>query len=76
MSARVVQRRKARSTGTIVEVIDNRDQGFMDDDQRWYTLCDDHGGLVGHASRALACSWAVEPEMWCPTCQQEHPGET
>jgi len=65
----LVQSRKARSTGTQVEVIDNRDNSFSCDDDRWFTLCVDHGGLCGHDTRAHAVGWASEPEVWCCHCQ-------
>lgn len=65
----VVQATKARSTGTLILVIDNRDRSYMDDDQRWYTVCDDHGSLVGHRTRSLATNWAPEPESWCDECR-------
>ena len=68
----VVQRRRARSTNATIEVIDNRDRSYMDDESRWYTLCVDHGYLVGHPTRALATSWAAEPESWCESCQTHH----
>ena len=61
----IIQQRRARSTGATVTVIDNRDRSFMDDDQRWYTVCERHSTLVGHDTRALATSWASEPESWC-----------
>lgn len=66
----IIQRRKARSTGTMVSVVDNRQQQFMADDLRWYTVCEDHGGCVGHNTRAFAVGWASEPEGWCPLCQE------
>ena len=66
----VVKQSKARSTGTTVSVVDNRHQEFMDDDQRWYTVCEDHSGLCGHPTRALAMAWSSEPEVWCPGCQK------
>ena len=62
---RVVQSRKSRSSGAVIEVIDNRSQEFMDDDLRWYTLCRDHSNLVGHETRKLAEAWASQPEGWC-----------
>ena len=65
----IVQKRKARSTELPVLVVDNRDKSYFDDDQKWYTVCEEHGGLVGHETRALAVSWSAEPEAWCPTCQ-------
>jgi hypothetical protein len=66
----VVRKTKARSTGAIIEVVDNRERSYMDDDNRWYTVCIDHGSLVGHTTRALAVSWSAEPESWCEQCQE------
>jgi len=37
----VVKRAKARSTGTIVEVWDNRRRDHFDDDEPWYSICVD-----------------------------------
>lgn len=65
---KIVKASTARSTGSRVLVIDNRDRDFMDDKQRWYTLCDDHGFLVGHETRSIAISWSAEPQTWCEGC--------
>jgi hypothetical protein len=71
MDAKVIQERRARSTGTIVQVIDNRDGSFdSDDDLGWFTLCVDHGGVCSHPTRKLALHWAPAPDEWCPTCQE------
>lgn len=68
----VVQERKARSTGTVVQVVDNRNGCIdVDPDLPWFTICVDHGGCVGHRSRKDAMLWASAPEGWCPTCQEE-----
>lgn len=58
---------KNRITGSQIAVVDNRSKTFMDDDQKWYTVCDTHGNLVGHDTRKLAEYHAVVPE-WCETC--------
>lgn len=72
----VVSSRRARSTGTVVSVIDNRDGSFdADDDLGWFTLCEDHGGVCSHPTRKLAESWAAAPEDWCPTCQENREAE-
>ena len=68
----VVQERIARSTGTTVRVLDNRDRSHVDDDGRWYTICVDHGGGCSHDTRADAVGWSSEPEVWCPYCQENH----
>ena len=67
----IVQRRKARSTRTVVEVLDNRSKSFFDDNERWYTICVDHGGLASHPTRSLAVRWASMPEHWCDECQKK-----
>jgi hypothetical protein len=63
-----LQRRLARSTGTHVIVEDVRDQPY--DDLGWATVCEEHGGLCTHPTRALALAWAPHPDEWCPTCQE------
>ena len=70
MSA-IVAERKARSTGTVVQVIDNRDGQFDAgaEENPWYTHCVDHGGICSHMTRKLALLFASAPEVWCPTCQ-------
>ena len=72
MSARpeVRQSRRARSTGTVVLVIDSHhpDAWFADDGGRWVTVCDVHGGNVNHETLALARSWASSPEWFCDEC--------
>lgn len=65
------QRRRARSTGTMVAVWRAEDLGMDPEDGPWVTLCEDHGGVVHHPTRALATSWAADPEGWCPGCQGE-----
>lgn len=58
---------KNRLTGAEITVVDNRDRSFMDDDQDWYTCCDTHSELCGHATRKLAYYHARVPE-WCSQC--------
>jgi hypothetical protein len=72
----IVQERRARSTGTLVQVVDNRN-GCIDDDPTipWFTICVDHGGCVGHPTRKIAIDWAAAPEEWCPTCRGDEPAE-
>jgi hypothetical protein len=68
---RVLVTRTARSTGTAVSVIDNRDGSFDSGDPNgWFTLCEPHGGVASHPTRRLAFDWAPHPDQWCPTCQQ------
>lgn len=66
----VKEMRTARSTKTLILLIDNRNRAFMNEDSPWFTVCGDHGGLVGHSTRKVASSWMAEPEGWCPGCQE------
>jgi hypothetical protein len=67
----VIQVTRARSTGTLVLVVDGDKFGVDTDDGRqpFSTICDDHGGCIMHATKSLALSWAAAPHMWCPTCE-------
>jgi hypothetical protein len=68
----VVQRRRCRESGGIVEVIDAAAPGSdMDaDEARWWTLCEAHGSICSHETRALAVSWSSAPMTWCEICQE------
>lgn len=61
----------ARSTGTLVLVVDGDAHGVDTSDgvQPWSTVCDDHGGICSHETLHAARQWASAPEEWCPTCQ-------
>jgi hypothetical protein len=73
---RLVQERTARTTGTVVQLIDNRDGSFDPnaEENPWYLVCRgtdevSHGGLSSHLTRKLAGLFAPAPEEWCPVCQ-------
>lgn len=81
MADRIVEARRSRDTGTVVELIDNRDgsfEAFGDDpevdtrDMRWVTLCTEHGNYVLHRTRPLARHQMAGVGDWCPDCQAEH----
>ena len=72
--SRIVADRRARSTGTRVQVIDNRDGSFEDGGLDWITFCDDHGNYCEHDTRKLAESFASVPEQWCSRCDYELEG--
>lgn len=61
-----IQTRRTRQTGTVVDVIDRRD----DDDGGgcWETICVDHGTVCSHETRALALYFAPSPLDWCESC--------
>lgn len=68
---RITQERRARSTGTTIQIADNRDGSVdQDDPNNWFTICVEHGGVCSHPSLQLAREWAAEPEGWCPGCQE------
>jgi hypothetical protein len=67
----VRQSHRARSTGTVVEVLDaDHDQSVFDSDEggRWVTYCVDHDSFVQHLTLALATAHASDPEGWCEPC--------
>ena len=70
--AGLVRYRRARSTGTHVGVYNGAVAGLDTDggEMPWSTVCEEHGGVVSHRTRADATSWAPRPEEWCPTCQE------
>lgn len=66
MPERELLRRLCRSTGTTVALVD---RGADDDeDNRWETICVDHGGVCSHQSRKLATEFLSHPEEWCEDC--------
>lgn len=62
--------RKARSTGTIISVVDGLEQGLDLEGGRWYTVCEEHDTTVSHGSLTLAFSHASQPEHWCEKCRK------
>ncbi len=65
MTERQVLRRKARATGTYVALVY---APSADPDQPWETICEEHGGVCSHQSRAVATSWLSHPDEWCEDC--------
>jgi hypothetical protein len=62
----VVQRR-SRQTRRLVGVY-KADQSDLSNEMPWWTVCEDHGYLVGHDSLNLALSWSADPMTWCGVC--------
>lgn len=68
--AGLVQYGRARRTGTHVGVYRAAEAGIESDPATpWATVCEEHGGVVCHATRTAAEAWAPRPDEWCPTCQ-------
>lgn len=57
--------RRCRATGTHVALVYDYD---ADPTQPWETICDDHGGVCSHETRALAEGWLSHPDEWCEDC--------
>lgn len=74
------QARFARSTGTLVLVLNAEEAGLdTEGGQAYYTLCDDHGFLVSHPTLGLARQHTSSPEAWCEACmgnEAPHDGPT
>lgn len=69
-----IQRRKARSTGTIVTVLDEAETREYECDAsagKYGLICEPHGGFVCVPTLAVARAEAAHPEEWCPTCQED-----
>lgn len=60
----------ARSTGTLVLLVDGVEGGYDTDGGRWQTICEPHGGIISHETRAIAATWMRHPEEWCSECQE------
>lgn len=41
----------------------------VDPDDPWVTVCEEHGTLVSHPTRALASAHASDPLGWCEECR-------
>lgn len=64
----IVLERKARSTGTRVYLNDRRADEGGHPAQPWETICEDHGGVCSHETKALALAFLSHPEEWCEDC--------
>ena len=58
--------RTNRQTGTKVTVYS---EGRGD----WYTVCEDHGECIAHATRRQAEWFAPSPLDWCEGCREAQP---
>jgi hypothetical protein len=62
--------RLAPVTGTKVYLYREGEAG---EKTKWATICEDHGGIVYHFTKAAALSELSHPENWCPECQEPSP---
>lgn len=63
--------RRNRQTGTLITITTAAAEG-LELSVPWWTICDDHGGAIGHYTKAEALSWAAEPVAWCDGCAEAH----
>lgn len=71
-------RKKLHPAGTLIEHRDGtRRKVFLvydfeaDPEQPWETICERHGTVCSHRTRALARWFMVTPEAWCEDCEME-----
>jgi hypothetical protein len=74
-NAGAVLSRRCRATNTTVTLYDAADPaGDMDsEDGRWWTVCENHGYLVAHLTRAAAEAHLSHPDEWCEVCLGNEP---
>jgi hypothetical protein len=66
---------KARSTGTLVVLLDGIAQGLCEaDDNRWWLICEDHGTCCSWGRQQSARHFMPAPEEWCEQCQTNYHG--
>lgn len=66
--------RRNRQTGTLVTVV-SEEEAQLDPGLKWWTICEDHGRLVGHYTKADAIAWASDPKGWCGVCSGDEPAD-
>lgn len=69
--AGLVEQRRARATGTLVSIVDNRIAKIDDPDDpdlRYFLVCEDHSRLVG-VSTLQDARGHLPTVSWCGVCQ-------
>jgi hypothetical protein len=69
VNAGAVESRRARSTKTTVTLYNN-ELAELDSSEPWSTVCENHGSICTHQTRATAHSWMACPEGWCEDCRE------
>lgn len=65
-----VFRRRNRRTGTLVVLVDRERGGdWIDGDNRWQLVCDEHGTILDCESRQYATWMAPAVDEWCESCR-------
>lgn len=62
--------RRNRATGTTITLYHSEESGLESDPEcKWSTVCENHGAIVSHSTRALADSAMSCPD-WCDDCRE------
>jgi hypothetical protein len=62
--------RIAKSTGTLVVLVNADDAGLGNDGtEPWYLICDAHGSLLSDTNRRRLSGHMGSPEDWCDECR-------
>ncbi len=68
--AGLVERRRNRRTGDVVSLYRAAAAGLDPAGGPWVTLCEAHGSLCNHATRATARAFLSAPWEWCEGCAE------
>lgn len=71
MKPALIRQAKARSNGRVVGIYRAEEAGLDVDAGKYATICEEHGGVVHHATLATARQWAPYPDEWCDACIEE-----
>jgi hypothetical protein len=67
--------KRNRETGTTILLVDRNLTGGPEgdgNDARWETICEPHGTVCSHETRAVAEGFMAEPTTWCEDCQADY----
>ena len=67
--AGLVERRKTRQTGTVVEIYRVDQTDFDGGGEPWAVVCAAHGSIIGCSTLSLAKDQASDPNGWCEQCE-------
>lgn len=72
-NAGAVVSRRCHATGTTVTLYDGEAANLDTDGGRWSTVCEDHGIVICHLTRAAAEAHLSHPDEWCEVCLGNEP---
>lgn len=72
-NAGAVVSRRCRATNTTVTLYDGDEANLDTDGGRWSTVCENHGYIVCHETRANAEAALSHPDEWCEVCLGNEP---